>query len=170
PVPETTGAAIGYVAPRTQTEQIVADIWSEVLKVKELGVTDNFFNLGGHSLLAAQVVSRLRTACEVELPLRAMFEANTVAALAELIEDETQQQKRALLPPLVKVDREGPLPLSFAQERLWFLNQLEPESAFYNIPVALRLVGPLNIAALESTLNELNRRHEVLRTTFTPAG
>ena len=99
-----------------------------------------------------------------------MFEATTVAALAELIEDEAQQQKRALLPPLVKVDREGPLPLSFAQERLWFLNQLEPESAFYNIPIALRLRGPLNIAALEGTLNELIRRHEVLRTTFTPAG
>ena len=170
PAPESTGTSIGYVAPRTATEQLVAEIWAEVLKVQEVGVEDNFFSLGGHSLLAAQVISRLRTACQVELPLRAMFEAGTVAALAELIEDETQQHRHALLPPLISVDREGSLPLSFAQERLWFLNQLEPQSAFYNIPIALRLRGPLNIAALESTLNEMMRRHEVLRTTFTDAG
>ncbi len=165
PVPESTGATSGYVAPRTPTEQIVADIWAEVLKVEQVGVEDNFFDLGGHSLLAAQLISRLRTACKVELQLRALFEAGTVAALAELIEKEAQHEL-ALLPPLVSVDRAGSLPLSFAQERLWFLDQFEPESAYYNLPLALRLRGPLNLAALESTLNEVSRRHEVLRTTF----
>ena len=169
PEPESTGGTIGYVPPRTATEQIVADIWSEVLKLEQVGVEDNFFELGGHSLLAAQVVSRVRTACKVELPLRALFEAGTVAALAQIIEAEAQG-KLELLPPLVSVTRDGPLPLSFAQERLWFLNQFEPQSAFYNIPIALRLRGRLSLAALESTLNELLRRHEVLRTTFTGEG
>ncbi|HET6976572.1 MAG TPA: amino acid adenylation domain-containing protein [Pyrinomonadaceae bacterium] len=169
PVPESSGSATSYVPPRTPTEQIVADIWSEVLKIKQVGVEDNFFELGGHSLLAAQVISRVRTACKVEVPLRALFEAGTVAALSQVIEEEAQR-KLEMLPPLVSVNREGPLPLSFAQERLWFLNQFEPQSAFYNIPVALRLRGPLSIAALESTLNEMTRRHEVLRTTFTRVG
>ena len=116
------------MAPRTPTEQIVADIWAEVLKVEQVGVEDNFFERGGHSLLAAQVISRLRTACKVELQLRALFEAGTVAALALLIDDKSQDTLAAL-PPLVAVKRDGPLPLSFAQERLWFLNQFEPESA-----------------------------------------
>ena len=154
PVPESTGATSGYVAPRTSTEQIVADIWAEVLKVEQVGVEDNFFDLGGHSLLAAQVVSRLRTACKVELKLRALFEAGTVAALAEVIEAETQHDL-ALLPPLVSVNRAGSLPLSFAQERLWFLDQFEPESALLQHSPRVAYAGPLNVAALESTLNEL---------------
>jgi amino acid adenylation domain-containing protein len=164
PVPPDSSTAIdAYVAPRTATEKILAGIWCEVLKLERVGVEDNFFDLGGHSLLAAQVMSRVRAACNVELPLRALFEAGTVAVLAQNVAEASQYEVASL----VAVPRAGALPLSFAQERLWFLNQFEPQSAFYNIPVALRLRGPLNIAALESTLNEMVRRHEVLRTTFT---
>jgi amino acid adenylation domain-containing protein len=169
PAPPEASHMQDYVAPRTATESIIAGIWREVLQVKEVSVEDNFFILGGHSLLAVQVMSRVRAACNVELPLRVLFEAGTVAALAQSVEAESRR-KRAALPPLVRVPRHGTLPLSFAQERLWFLSQFEPNSAFYNIPIALRLRGPLNIAALESTLSETIRRHEALRTTFTKPG
>ena len=154
-----------YVAPRTPAEEVLAEIWAEVLRLERVGVDDNFFELGGHSLLATQVVSRVREAFGVELPLRALFEAPTVAELAERVE-AMRRAGLPVLPPVVPVERTGALPLSFAQERLWFLDQLEPGSAVYNIPVALRLGGALDVAALERALDEIVRRHEALRTTF----
>ncbi|HEX2077660.1 MAG TPA: amino acid adenylation domain-containing protein [Longimicrobium sp.] len=154
-----------YVAPRTPVEEVLAGIWAEVLKLERVGVRDSFFEVGGHSLLAMRIVSRVRQVFAVELPLRAIFEGPTVADVAERVE----ALRRAGLPlaaPLVAAERTGPLPLSFAQQRLWFMEQLHPGQATYNIPAALWLRGPLDTAALERALTEMARRHEVLRTTF----
>ncbi|MFY0565971.1 non-ribosomal peptide synthase/polyketide synthase [Archangium lansingense] len=153
-----------YVAPRSETEQRLASLWCEVLRVQRVGLHDNFFTLGGHSLLATQVISRIRAAFDVELPLRSLFETPTLEALARAI--ETTTRSTPALPPLRPVSRQQPLPLSFAQQRLWFLDQLVPDSALYNMPAPLRLEGTLDTVALECSLSELLRRHEVLRTTF----
>ncbi|MCA1636222.1 MAG: SDR family NAD(P)-dependent oxidoreductase, partial [Acidobacteria bacterium] len=152
------------VAPRTETEKILASIWQDVLQV-EISVNNNFFSLGGHSLLAMQVISRIRDAFQIELPLRTLFESPSVAEMAARID----LQARAAAPadePIRPVERDRALPLSFAQQRLWFLSQLNPDSASYNIPAAVRLSGQLNVAALRQAMDEVVRRHEVLRTTF----
>ena len=155
-----------FVAPRNPTEEIVAKTWANLLSLKQVGVHDNFFNLGGHSLLATQVISRLRDILEVEVPLRALFEAPTVAGLAEHI-DVARRAGHGLQPQSPKpVTRGRELLLSFAQERLWFLEQLEPNSTVHNIPTTFRLTGSLNVAALEQSVNEIVRRHEVLRSSF----
>src|SRR6185503_15117497 len=117
-----------YVPPRTATEQIVADIWTNILGLPKVSVNDNFFELGGHSLIATQVMVRVRKTMGVELPLRALFESPTVAQLAAQIEAALQAGTVSAAPPLVPVARDGELPLSFAQQRLWFLHQLEPAS------------------------------------------
>ncbi|HEV7517005.1 MAG TPA: AMP-binding protein, partial [Thermoanaerobaculia bacterium] len=170
PAPEETGRkARGYVAPRSWVEGRLVGIWEEVLRQERVGVEDDFFALGGHSLLATQVVSRVRRTLSVELPLRALFEAPRVAALALRVEQARVEQVPGTsewgLRPLPAAPQRGPLPLSFAQERLWFIDQLEPGSA-YNIPAALELTGPLQPAALTWALGQVERRHEVLRTTF----
>ncbi|MGU3780609.1 amino acid adenylation domain-containing protein [Burkholderia metallica] len=161
--------AAPHVAPRTDTERMACDIWQSVLDVECVGIDDNFFALGGHSLLATQVASRLRDAFQIEFPLRTLFEAPTVRALARRIELAGQAEPPAA-PPIQVADRRQPLPLSFAQQRLWFLDQFERNSAFYNIPAALRLTGKLDISALHDALNEIVRRHEVLRTRFATCG
>ncbi|TSC19392.1 condensation domain-containing protein, partial [Corallococcus sp. Z5C101001] len=162
PEPEAPKAGSAYEAPRTRTEAKLAGIWAEVLRVPRVGVRDNFFALGGHSLLATQVVSRVRMETGAELPLRALFEAPTVEALALRLE----KTGSAKAPALVPVSRDAPLPLSFAQQRLWFIDQLEPGTALYNVPVAVRLEGTLRQDVLERALGEVVRRHEALRTTF----
>lgn len=161
--PDTRLAA---VAPRTERERQVAAVWAEVLHLDEVGVHDNFFDLGGHSLLAARVVSRLGKLLDTELPVRALFEAPTVARLAERIDGPNSDPADSAGPPIVPVPRDGELPLSFAQQRLWFIDQLEPGRADYNIPFAIRLNGALELSALESSLDEIVRRHEILRTTY----
>jgi amino acid adenylation domain-containing protein len=163
--PAASGAAEGFVAPQGPVEEILAEIWAEVLggRVERVGAHDDFFALGGHSLLATQVVSRVREAFGVEIPVRALFEAPTVARLAARI---GAAARGARTPPVVPVPRVGPLPLSFAQQRLWFLDQLEPGSAVYNIPMAVELTGRLDVAVLAAALAEIVRRHEVLRTSF----
>jgi amino acid adenylation domain-containing protein len=163
PAPEYKQPVEGYTAPRTPIEELIAGTWAEVLRVPQVGIHDDFFVLGGHSLLATQVVSRVRQACGVELPLRSLFEAPTVAGLAALVETSSRAR---VAPPLVPVARNQELPLSFAQQRLWFLYQFEPGSPFYNIPQGLRMRGTLDVPALEKSLNEIVRRHEVLRTTY----
>jgi amino acid adenylation domain-containing protein len=156
-----------FEPPRTPVEELVAGIWSQVLGVERVGIRDVFFELGGHSLLATQVLSRLRDACKVDLPLRSFFLHPTVAGLAEAVEKARRGPSGPEIPPLRPVSRQGRLPLSFAQQRLWFLYQLEPESAAYNIPAALRLEGALDLPAFRAALDEVVRRHETLRTTFT---
>jgi amino acid adenylation domain-containing protein len=168
PVPDVTRPAMlkEYASPRTPTEEILAGIWAEVLNIERIGVHDNFFELGGHSLLATQVMSRVRESFQLELPLRRLFEFPMVAELARSIEQAASEDNAGAIPSIEPVSREGELPLSFAQQRLWFLDQLVPGSAFYNLPLAVRLSGLLNLSALEQSLSEVLKRHEVLRTTF----
>ncbi len=155
-----------FVAPRTPIEEMVAQIWAQVLKVKQVGIYDNFFELGGHSLLATQLLSRIRTSLKVELPLRSLFAAATVAELAQEIGRSQQQNLELISPAILPRPKNAELPLSFAQQRLWFLDQLQPNSSFYNIPIALHLVGDLKVAALEQSLQQIIYRHEALRTNF----
>ncbi|MEA5624786.1 non-ribosomal peptide synthetase, partial [Nostoc sp. UHCC 0251] len=154
------------IAPRTPVEEILAQIWSQVLKVELVGVDDNFFELGGHSLLATQLVSRIRNIFKVELSLRSLFAEATVAQLAQSIQQLQQQNLELTSPAILKRAENAELPLSYAQTRLWFLDQLKPNSASYNIHVALRLQGNLNVAALEQSLIEIIHRHEALCTNF----
>lgn len=167
PMPDVAGQlAHQYVAPRSPTEELLCGIWANVLQVAQVGVHDNFFDLGGHSLLATQVMARLREVFRVELPMRVLFETTTVAKLAVVLTSFETQERGLEEPPMVPIERDGkPLPLSFAQQRLWVLTQLEPDGASYNLPIALRLSGTLDEAALERSVNELIHRHEVLRTT-----
>ena len=168
PAPDRTRPELdkAFVAPRTPTEELLSEIWAQVLDIERVGIYDNFFDLGGHSLLATQVVSRIREAFQVELPLRRIFEVPTVAGLAESIHVAHSAGQNLLAPPILPVPRDGNLPLSFAQQRLWFIDQLAPGNSAYNIPAAIRLRGSLNLAALEQSLNEIVKRHESLRTTF----
>jgi len=129
-------------------------------------VEDNFFELGGHSLLATQVMSRVRSVLGVELPLRGIFEAPTVRGLAQAIERQRQQGKGVEVLPIGRAERTGTLPLSFAQQRLWFIDQLEPGSSAYNMPFGLKLTGRVDRAALQASVREIVMRHEVLRTSF----
>ncbi|HYG08694.1 MAG TPA: amino acid adenylation domain-containing protein [Pyrinomonadaceae bacterium] len=160
----------GFVAPRTPMEEMLSTIFADVLHLKRVGVDDNFFELGGHSLLATRLISKIREQFQTEMPLRSLFEQPTVASLSKSVEAAIQAGCGLQSPPIVGVSHEKPLPLSFAQQRLWFINQLEPDNPFYNIPTALRLKGHLDIAALERALSEIIRRHEVLRTSFTLDG
>ncbi|HEV3052326.1 MAG TPA: amino acid adenylation domain-containing protein, partial [Longimicrobium sp.] len=165
PAPDLASAEDRYVAPRTPVEEVLAGIGAQVLGLERAGVTESFFESGGHSLLATRVVSRVREVFGVELPLRALFEGPTVAELAVRVE-EMRRAGLPVLPPVVPTERTGALPLSFAQERLWFIDRLEPESAAYNVPVVWRVGGALDGAALERALGEIVRRHESLRTVF----
>jgi acyl carrier protein len=156
-----------YVAPRGAAEERLAMIWGEILGAEQVGAEDNFFALGGHSLLATQVVSRLREELGVELPLRALFEAPTLAQLARRVEKAgAAEGSLSLAPPLVAGERPEQLPLSFAQERLWFLDQMEPGNPFYNLPSAVHLRGALDETCLERALSALVARHESLRSRF----
>ncbi|MDZ8084002.1 MAG: amino acid adenylation domain-containing protein [Nostoc sp. DedQUE12b] len=155
-----------YIAPRTPIEEMLAQIWAQVLKVKQVGIHDNFFEVGGHSLLATQLVSRIRNIFKVELPLRELFVAATVAELAHFIGQLQQQNFELTSTPILPRAKNAELPLSYAQQRLWFLDQLEPNSAIYNISLALRLVGTLNQTVLEQSLHEIIARHEALHTNF----
>jgi amino acid adenylation domain-containing protein len=170
PAPEIGSDAEAYVAPRGATEEVLAALYAEVLGAARVGARDDFFALGGHSLIATRLVSRVREAFAVELPLRALFESPTVEALAAHVEALLREGRMAEAPPLVPASREGAPPLSFAQARLWFIDQLRPGSAAYNVPLALRLRGALDVAVLERALTEIVRRHEALRTTFAAAG
>jgi amino acid adenylation domain-containing protein len=155
--------------PRTPVAEILTTVWAELLHLDGVGMQDNFFALGGHSLLATQVVSRVRRIFGVDLPLRSLFETPTLDALATHIEALLKAGGSVAAPAIERIERSersAALPLSYAQQRLWFIQQLDPDSAAYNIPAAVRMHGRLDIAALERVLSEIVRRHEILRTAF----
>jgi len=166
PAPDLARRESEIVAPRTPIEEMLVEIWREILGGDQIGIRDNFFELGGHSLLATQLVARVRAAFHIELPLRHIFESPTIAELAEHIEIAQRARGGVIAPPIRPTPRDRALPLSFAQQRLWFLDQLEPNSPFYNLPEAARLTGALDADALARALNQVVRRHEALRTTF----
>ncbi|MBZ4423371.1 condensation domain-containing protein, partial [Myxococcus sp. RHSTA-1-4] len=167
PAPEASASREDtFVAPSTPTEQLLAGLWAEVLHITQVSAQDDFFELGGHSLLATQVISRVRDTFKVELPLRDLFEASTLTALAARIDSAVSAGHGLHVPPMLPVPRTEALPLSFAQQRLWFIDRLEPGSALYNILTPVRLKGPLDVASLERAFTALVGRHEALRTTF----
>jgi amino acid adenylation domain-containing protein len=155
-----------YVAARTELEEFIVGIWEETLGLDVVGVHDSFFDLGGHSLLLGQIVSKLQSAFNVDVPLGNFVEQPTVVTLAEIIQTALRVNQGSIA-SIASVSRPRKLPLSFAQERLWFLDQLEPDTAAYNIPTATLIEGQLNVEAMEKALNEVGKRHEALRTAFT---
>jgi amino acid adenylation domain-containing protein len=169
PLPEAARSAQddAFVAPRTPIEEVLAGIWSDVLQLEQVDVHTSFFDLGGNSLQGTQIVARMRETFKVELPLRSLFEAPTVAGLAERVELACRGAAGLDRPPLRPGRTNELIPLSYAQQRLWFLDQLQPGGFAYNIQTAVRLTGALDIVALHQSLNEIVRRHEALRTIFT---
>ena len=172
---ERSGKEEKYVGPRNEIEEQVAEIWAKTFGVERVGINENFFELGGHSLLATQVVARISDGLGVEIGLRGMFEKPTVAGVAEAVAEALEQKKNTeaeageageKTPGLVRVPREQSLPLSTSQQRLWFLDQLDSGSRAYNLSAVLRLRGDLRIDILGAAIEEIIRRHEVLRTSF----
>jgi amino acid adenylation domain-containing protein len=153
----------GFVEPRTEIEELIAQVWREILKLDNIGVHDNFFELGGHSLLATRVVARLRGSLNVDVALRKLFELATVAGLGQHIEQLRHSEFGTNSAPIAPADRAQPLPLSFSQRRLWYLQKVDANLSAYNIPASFRFKGSLDCAALEHALNEMIARHEVLR-------
>ncbi|RRV07264.1 amino acid adenylation domain-containing protein [Pseudomonas sp. v388] len=155
-----------HVEPETALQKQVAAVWREVLGVPRIGLRDDFFELGGHSLLATQIISRVRHACDIDLPLRTLFEASELGAFAAQVEAIQALGAGNSHRPIAKVDRSRPVPLSYSQQRMWFLWQMEPDSPAYNVGGMARLKGVLNIECFEAALQALIQRHETLRTTF----
>jgi amino acid adenylation domain-containing protein len=168
--PQEVAQSRNFIEPHSQTEMILAGIWTEVLGCENVGADANFFELGGHSLLAMRLISKLRESFKIDLPLRTIFAASTVAEMAHAIDTALRQNAALEMPPIHKRASEREAPLSFAQQRLWLIQQLEPESTAYNVCSAVRLRGRLNVEAVKKTLNEIVRRHEILRTTFAFSG
>ncbi len=155
------------IAPRTPAEETIAAIWAELLRVDRIGVEDNFFDLGGHSLLAIQLISRIRQSLGVEITLRSVFESPTVASLARKLPDKSASASQpSSIAPLPRDLHGRVFPMSFSQQRFWFLDQLSPDSATYTIQAAVSLRGPLDVDALTRAIDAVVRRHESLRTTF----
>ncbi len=153
----------GFVEPRTEIEELIAQVWREVLKLDKIGIHDNFFELGGHSLLATRVVAHLQSNFHVDIALRKLFELPTVAGLAQHIDALRRSGVGTVIAPILPVDRSQPIPLSFSQRRLWYLQKVDTNLSAYNIPAAFCIKGELDSGALEQALNELIARHEVFR-------
>ena len=171
PAPEQAGPGqeSDYDNERSPIEEILAGIWADLLGLERIGVRDNFFDLGGHSLLATQVVSRIRDALQVELPLMALFDAPTVSGLAAIVKEALRDGEAVRASALAPVSRDNELPLSYAQQRMWVLDQVEPGNCSYNVRRVIQITGSLNVEALRQTSNKIVERHESLRTTFQTA-
>ena len=159
------GLSVSYVPPRTEMERQIAHVWRNLLGIEEVGIYDNFFELGGHSLLATQMAAQLRGVLQTALPLRVIFDSPTIVGLSQALVAVPDEAKWKA-PAIARLPREEELPLSFGQQQLWFLNQLEPENPYYNLHAAVYLEGLLDRVALGHSLNHIVRRHEVLRTSF----
>ncbi len=166
PQPDLSGDEGDFVSPRNDTEQQISDIWCQVLGLSKVGITADFFSVGGHSLLATQVIARIRQAFGIELSVRALFENSTIETLVVAIEVAAASGQIITAPPITKLPTPNVDVLSFAQHRLWFVDQLNQGSSEYNMPAAMRLKGPLDVALLDQVFTEIVRRHEVLRTNF----
>ncbi|MFF2331569.1 MULTISPECIES: amino acid adenylation domain-containing protein [unclassified Streptomyces] len=169
PRPDDTRAnsGTGFVGPRDAVEELVAGVWSELLGVEDVGAFDDFFELGGHSLLVTRAVSRLRDVSGVEVPFGVLFEVSTVAGVAEVVSDLRRGGGGEVLPAVEARTGGAVVPLSFAQQRMWFVHQLIPGNPFYNLPAAYRIRGPLDVPSLTTALSGVVARHEVLRSVFT---
>jgi amino acid adenylation domain-containing protein len=163
PIPQLDIDRANFVAPRNSNEQTLANIWQEVLKVDSVSIYDNFFEIGGHSLLATQVISRISEAFGVQIPLISIFEAPSIAEFALKLAKNSNNYE---ISTIKSVSRPQKLPLSFAQQRLWFLDRLQPNSTAYNMPYGFRLKGLLNLEALEKSFRTIIQRYEILRTIF----
>jgi amino acid adenylation domain-containing protein len=163
PDPRRPSGAGEFARPRGEVEELIAQAWREVLQIEEVGTNDNFFDLGGHSLRATRVAARLRASLKVDLPLRKLFELPTIAELARFVIGRRGGETGSAGRPIAPVARLGDLPLSSAQQRLWYLHNLDPASSAYNIPAAYRVDGSLDVPALEAALGEIVQRHESLR-------
>ena len=168
PAPASTSSVSEktIVSPRNHIEELVANAWSAVLGIERIGIFDNFFDLGGHSLKIIQLISRMRDAFNVEISVRSFFETPTIAGLAKKIDAHLQNNHEPVRLPIKPVSGDSRRPLSFAQQRLWFLDRLEPQNSAYNIPLALRLTGRPDVNILQKCLLEIVERHEALRTAF----
>jgi acyl carrier protein len=157
-----------FTAAQTPVEETLVDLWDEVLKAGRIGIHDNFFDLGGHSLMAVQIVSRIQQAFPIEIPQIYLFEHPTIAELADYIEQRLRDESsdRPLAPPITSIPRDEALPLSFAQDDFWFMDQIEPGNVSHNMPRILYFSGELNTAALEQSFQTIIQRHEVLRANF----
>ncbi|WP_407882900.1 amino acid adenylation domain-containing protein, partial [Scytonema sp. NUACC26] len=168
PDPERSRPALEetFVAPRNPIEEKLAVIWAELLGLEQIGVNDNFFHLGGHSLIATQILSRVREVFQVELFFHQIFANPTIAGLAQQIEQHSDHKQKWQRPAIQPIPREGMLPVSFAQERVYFIQEVAPESSAYQAQATLRFTGQLDETVLQKCLNEIVRRHEIFRTTF----
>ncbi len=168
PAPHTSdfGLSTNFSPPQNATEEVLASIWAKVLHLKQVGIYDNFFELGGHSLLATQVMSRVRQAFQVEIPLQLLFENPTIATLAQAIAQDESRENDPRYQTIPQIANRESVPLSFAQQRMWFLQQLQPDSRAYILSNAQRLRGKLNVGVLQQSLDAIVVHHEALRTNF----
>ncbi|MCU7520951.1 MAG: amino acid adenylation domain-containing protein [Ignavibacteria bacterium] len=165
PEPEVKQDNSGHEKQKTVTEEILANIWADILKLDKVAAGDNFFELGGHSLLATQLISRIRDAFSIEIPFNILFEEKTLSALAERIDRIVRSDMEVPDKP-VKYDVAEKIPLSFPQQRLWFLDKLQPGMTSYNIPAAVKIIGEINLSLLTEAVNTVAGRHQVLKTLF----
>jgi len=167
PAPQPGRPQTEYVSPQTPIQEVLCEVFAEVLEIEKAGIHDNFFELGGHSLLATKAIYRIHDRLKVDLPIPSLFENPTVAKLAQVVEQASREgQECSPAKAIPRIAGDGPLPTSYAQRRMWFLYEFEPAGPLYNVPLVLALRGPLRVQALEESLNDIIERHDSLRTTF----
>ena len=168
PIPDYDGneRQTPFIAPRNQQEEKLAKIWHQVFGLEKIGVNDNFFHLGGHSLIATQILSRIRDIFEIEVSFKKLLENPTIGDLSQTITEQQQDKKTTSFKTIKPIARDGYLPVSFAQERVYFIEQLAPSITAYQFQDSLRIKGFLDVSILEKSISEILRRHEIFRTTF----